>query len=271
MMQTTIPIEVQNADALFISHSGGKDSQATLALLKRLGMLDRKHVIIVHADLGEMEWEPMHSWIEANSFGMKVHVVKAPVDFFELCRQTKRLPSGNMQYCTDVLKIEPIKEYLHEYLYAHGLKTAVNVTGMRAAESKRREGKSPFTLSRGKHTSGMDMPVKYAEHTVYDWLPIFEYSTVEVFAEIAAAGQEPHEVYSMGFSRLSCVFCVNGKVEEHQRAAELRPELALKIANLERELGKTYRLKQVNKVKLPKYLDEYLTALPPKFTGAFTC
>jgi 3'-phosphoadenosine 5'-phosphosulfate sulfotransferase (PAPS reductase)/FAD synthetase len=105
----------------------------------------------------------------------------------------------------------------------------------------------------------MHQPRKFPSHTIFDWLPIFDYTTAEVFGEIAHAGQEPHQVYSMGFSRLSCVFCVNGRIDEHQKAAELRPELARKIAGLERELGKSYRLKQVKGLKLPKYFDEYLT------------
>jgi 3'-phosphoadenosine 5'-phosphosulfate sulfotransferase (PAPS reductase)/FAD synthetase len=142
----------------------------------------------------------------------------------------------------------------------NGLKTAINATGMRAEESPRRAKKLPFILSKGKGTSGMHQPKKFKDHKIFDWLPIFDYSTADVFGEIAHAGQEPHQVYSLGFSRLSCVFCVNGRMDEHQKAAKLRPELAKKVAELERELGKTYRLKQVKGKKLPKYFDEYLTS-----------
>jgi DNA sulfur modification protein DndC len=255
-----------NIEVYFASHSGGKDSQAMLAKLIDLGLKDK--IVLVHSDLGEMEWEPMHHWIKTNSFGLPVHVVKANESFIELCERTGRLPSGNKQYCTDILKTKPINEFIHNYMTEHGIKVAANVTGMRAEESKRRAAKSAFSLSKGKKTSGMHMPKKFPGHTVYDWHPIFDYNTVEVFAAIASAGQAPHELYSMGFSRLSCVFCVNGRVEEHQRAAELRPELALKIANLERKLGKAYRLKQVNNVKYPKFMDTYIRALPPQFAGA---
>lgn len=260
MKSIAIPLEVQTADVLFVSHSGGKDSQATLAALVRLGFKGR--IVVVHSDLGEMEWEQMHPWIESISFGLEVHVVKAKETFFEMVRRLNRIPSGNMQFCTNILKVEPICEFIHDYLYTHNLKTGINVTGMRGGESKRRLNKEIFCKSENMH-----FPVKHSEHTIYDWLPIKEYSELEVFAEIASAGQEPHELYSMGFSRLSCVFCINGKVWEHQKAAELRPELALKIANLEREIGRTYRLKQINKVKYPKFMDTYIRALPPQFVG----
>lgn len=266
-MKTTLntPIEVHQSQALFVSHSGGKDSQAMLSLLVRMGFKGK--IVVVHSDLGEMEWEPMHHWIKSISFDLEVHVVKAAESFFEMCERTGRLPSGKQQYCTDILKTQPIKAFIHDYMTKHNLTHAINVTGMRAQESKRRAAKLPFSLSQGDGTSGMHMPKKYPDHTIHDWNPIFDYTTVEVFAEIAHAGQAPHELYSMGFSRLSCVFCINGKIEEHQKAADMRPELALKIANLERKLGKAYRMKQVNNLKLPKFMDTYIKALPPQFTG----
>lgn len=249
--------EIENADVIFVSHSGGKDSQAMLAKLIKMGLKDK--LVVIHADLGEMEWEEMKPWIEKNSFGLPVHVVESEMDFFQMCRKYGRIPSGQNQFCTDFLKIKPINEFVHDYMYKHGYKTAINATGMRADESKRRKEKKPFTLSKGKGTSGMHMTRKHTEHTVYDWLPIFEYTTEEVFAEIAEAGQAPHEVYTKyGFSRLSCVFCVNGRINEHKVAAKLRPELGQKIADLEKELGKTYRRKQVKGVKLPKFMSEYL-------------
>lgn len=250
------PQEVQDAEVIFVSHSGGKDSQAMLALLKRMGLLSK--CVLVHADLGDMEWEEMKPWIETISFGLEVNVVESEYDFFSLARKYKRLPSGRQQFCTDFLKTKPIGAFIHDYMDANGITKAINATGMRADESKRRATKNPLTLSKGAGTSGMHMPRKHAAHTIHDWMPIFEYSTEDVFAEIEAACQKPHEVYSKGFSRLSCVFCVNGRIAEHKEAAILRPELAKKMIELERELGKSIRLKQVKGVKYPKFLDEYV-------------
>ena len=77
-----IPVEVIEAEAIFVNHSGGKDSQAMLARLVALGFQGK--LVIVHSDLGEMEWEPMHAFIESNSFGLPVTVVKPDLTFFEL-------------------------------------------------------------------------------------------------------------------------------------------------------------------------------------------
>lgn len=250
-----IPETVQNAQVIFVSHSGGKDSQAMLAQLIRLGLKDR--LVVVHADLGEMEWEPMHGWIERNAFGLPVHIVRSEMSFDTMARKYGRLPSGQQQFCTDFLKTTPIEAFIHSYMAERGLTRAINATGMRAEESRRRALKSPLQVSE------MRRPRKFPDHTIHDWLPIFGYTHEEVVQEITMAGQTMHEVYSKGFSRLSCVFCVNGRIEEHKRAAELRPELAAKMAKLERDLGRTIRVKQVKGVKLPKFLDEYLAIPQP--------
>lgn len=244
----SLPTEVLNAQKIFINHSGGKDSQAMLAAVVAAGLKDK--CIIVHADLGEMEWEPMHNWIEQNSFGIEVVVVKPELDFFELCRKYKRLPSGLARFCTSELKTNPINRWIKAYCAEHNLTNVVSAIGLRAQESKIRAKKSG--LVRGKA----------ANRTLncLEWLPILHYKLEDVWAEIDAAGQKPHDVYSRGFSRLSCVFCVFGKKIEHEQAAKERPELFKKMVGLERELGKTLRLRQVKGVKYPKYLSEYITA-----------
>jgi len=245
-MAIVVPTEVKNAEKIFVNHSGGKDSQAMLAALVAAGLKDK--CVIIHSDLGEMEWEPMHNWIEKNSFGIEVVVIKPELNFFELCKKYKRLPSGLARFCTSELKTNPINKWIKRYCAEHGLTNVVSALGLRAEESPLRAKKQPVV--RGKAST--------RAVTITEWLPILDYKLADVWATIAAAGQVPHPVYAKGFSRLSCVFCVFGKIEEHKKAAALRPELAKKMAELERELGKTIRLKQEKGVKLPKYLDEYL-------------
>lgn len=251
MKNLIVPKEAQDAEVIFVSHSGGKDSQAMLAALIRMGMKDR--IVLVHADLGEMEWEEMKPWIDSISFGIPLNVVASDMDFFQMVRKYKRLPSGMQQFCTGFLKTTPIEAFIHDYMTKHGLKTAINAVGIRAEESAKRAKKEAFGIS------DMRKPKKFSEHMIHDWFPIFDYLTIEVFGEIANAGQEPHKIYSMGFSRLSCVFCINGRIDEHKKAAELKPELAKKFAALEREIGKTIRMKQINKIKHPRFLDEYVS------------
>jgi DNA sulfur modification protein DndC len=118
-MENCTPQVVQDADVIFVSHSGGKDSQAMLAQLVRRGLKDK--IVLVHADLGDMEWEEMEPWIRKISFGLDVNVVRSELDFFGLARKYQRLPSGQQQFCTDFLKTKPIGVFIHDYMYFHNL------------------------------------------------------------------------------------------------------------------------------------------------------
>ena len=109
--------------------------------------------------------------------------------------------------------------------------------------------KSPWELSK--------VSKKASNLVVWEWYPIFNYKLADVWAEIESVGQKPHHIYGQGFSRLSCVFCVFGRIEEHKKAAQMKPELYARMVELEKELGRTIRVKQINGVKYPKYLDEY--------------
>ena len=93
-----------------------------------------------------------------------------------------------------------------------------------------------------------------AGREVYDWLPVFELTTGDVFRVIAEAGQAPHPVYSFGLTRCSCSFCIFGSRSDLRRAAELRPDLYEKFAQLERRIAHTLSPTR-------KYLPE-LTGIP---------
>jgi 3'-phosphoadenosine 5'-phosphosulfate sulfotransferase (PAPS reductase)/FAD synthetase len=109
--------------------------------------------------------------------------------------------------------------------------------GMRAQESSGRKKLKPFKLHVGNSKAGREW---------YDWLPIHSWSEAKVFNCIAAFGQEPHIVYSLGMSRFSCVFCIMASEKDLTTAARLateRPELLndphlfRKYVGLERSTG----------------------------------
>lgn len=246
--QVQVPAEVLSAEVIFVNHSAGKDSQAMMAYLHKAGFKGK--LVVVHADLGEMEWEPMHHFIEQTCFGLEVHVVKPPLNFFELCKKYNRLPSGLARFCTSDLKTQPISRFIKDYCRKNGIKSAINCIGIRAEESPARAKKEPFKLNK--------LTLKREGIAIHEWFPIFNYTLEDVWAEIRSVGQEPHKLYSEGFSRLSCVFCVFGRKEEHKKAAALKPELFEKMVQLEQDLGKSIRLKTVNGQKVNHFLPEYI-------------
>jgi DNA sulfur modification protein DndC len=227
------------ADVIYVNHSGGKDSQAMLIRLIAQGFKGK--IVIVHADLGDMEWEPMHNWLEKVCFGLEIHVVKAERDFFELARHHNRIPGGQKRWCSGKLKAAPINKFIKEHMVANGYTTALSAIGIRRTEGGPRKNADEY---------------EYVTQSISKWHPVLEMTDAEVFQMIKEAGQVPHWVYSKGLSRLSCAVCVYGRVGEHKIARELKPELFQKLVELERELGKTIRMRTKNKKRINYYLDE---------------
>ena len=55
---------IRQGAVLYVSHSGGRDSQAMYARIRR--RLPHDRIVVVHADLGEIEWEGVQDHIRAN-------------------------------------------------------------------------------------------------------------------------------------------------------------------------------------------------------------
>lgn len=125
--------------ALFaVNHSGGKDSQAML--VRVLQLVPRDQVVLVHADLGEVEWAGAQAHIAATAPGLELIVAEPATSFFQMVDRRGMFPSPSVRQCTSDLKRGPIERELRRYLKANprfgGL--VVNCMGMRAAESDSR-------------------------------------------------------------------------------------------------------------------------------------
>lgn len=218
--------------ALFVvNHSAGKDSQAMLLALRDFGIPDAQ-MLVVHADLGEVEWHGNLDHIRSTVGGIPVIVARAKKTFFDMVEHRQRFPSPVYRQCTSDLKRGPIEREVRRYLKAHpefGGKV-VSCMGLRADESARRANKEPLRLNKTNCKAG---------RVWYEWLPIFRLSEREVFAMIAAAGQSPHWAYGEGMTRLSCCFCIMGSSHDLTTAARLRPDLYRKYVETERRLGFT--------------------------------
>ncbi len=241
--------EMIRAGALVaINTSGGKDSQAMTILLSRI--VPRDQIVAVHAPLGEVEWPGTIEHIEA-TLPVGVPLIFAPVasgkTLLERVEERGLWPSNSARWCTSDYKAGPIQRELRRYLKAHPRfgGRLVNAMGMRAEESPARAGKTPWRRNDRMSVAGRE---------VFDWLPIFDLSTEEVFRVIRHAGQSPHRAYAAGMSRLSCSFCILASRADLRRAAELRPGLYAKYAQLERRIAHTLSPTR-------KYLPE-LTGIP---------
>lgn len=241
MIPTQIQDLIQRGALFVVNHSGGKDSQAMDIVLSKI--VPPAQLVRVHADLGPVEWAGAVEHIRATIGGGRLEVCRNENrDLLQMIEQRGMFPSPSIRQCTSDLKRGPIErtirrlveERIRKWVGAEGRRVGtderanalaagcglvVNCMGMRAEESPNRAKLTTFKLSKGNRVAGREW---------YDWLPIHDMLIGEVFATIAAAGQQPHRVYSYGMSRFSCCFCVMAAEADLRTAAQLsltNPEL----------------------------------------------
>ena len=223
-----------NPNAIYyVSHSGGKDSQAMYAHLSRL--VPAEQIVVVHADLGKVEWDGVQDHIR-DTIDHDLHVVRAGKTFFDMVRRRAATrpdapawPSSQYRQCTSDLKRGPIEKFIRADMKARGVTESVNCMGLRAAESTARAKRPTWRPNKRLSKAG---------RTVHDWLPIHDWSDKLVFGQIAAAGQKPFHAYSRN-KRLSCVFCIMACDNDILHGADQRPDLVEEIDQIERDTGST--------------------------------
>tara|TARA_R100000951_G_scaffold83600_1_gene71353 strand:- start:2454 stop:3203 length:750 start_codon:yes stop_codon:yes gene_type:complete len=226
----------------YCSTSGGKDSQAMAIRLRRWVPADQ--IVYVHADLGTVEWQGVQSHI--NKYlpcQAELNVVRA-IDkhgnektlLSEVERKaaakpnTVPWPSSAMRWCTSDLKRGPIYKFIRNDMKSRGATRAINCMGLRAQESTARAKLEHIKLNKMLSKAG---------RTIYDFLPIHDWSTEDVFGQIEAAGETAHPAYAGGNERLSCMFCIMGSPNDLRHAARENPELAAQYIEIEERTGHT--------------------------------
>ncbi len=231
MIPTFVSELIQRGALFVVNHSAGKDSQAMLLRLKQAGIPEHQ-MLIVHADLGDVEWDGNLDHIHATAGNVPVITATARISFFEMVERRGMFPSPANHQCTSDLKRGPIEREVRRYLKAHpgfgGL--VINCMGMRAQESASRAKKTVFQFSPRNSKAGRDW---------YDWLPIHDLTQSDVFQMIRDAGQEPHWAYAAGMTRLSCCFCIMASASDLRTAALLKPDLYRRYVDAERRHGHT--------------------------------
>lgn len=235
---TQIDTLIADPSVLFVAnHSGGKDSQAML--IRLLAVLPAARLLVAHASLGEAEWPGALKLAarQAADAGAAFVVARSVKTFFEMVERrfatrpdVPSFPSSATRQCTSDLKRGPIWREVRRHMKARGLKTVVNCLGIRAQESPARAKRPTFARNAQESRGGRE---------AYEWLPIHDLTTAEVFGTIRGAGQAPHPAYALGNERLSCVFCIMGSANDIANGARRHPELFARYVALEERTGYT--------------------------------
>lgn len=212
-----------------IGVSGGKDSQAAaLATFRHLDAVGHTGPrILIHADLGSVEWEDSLRICEelADHLGCDLVVVRRKAGGlmerwksrwrssktrYEMLSTVTLVPCWStpaMRFCTSEQKTHVIMAELKRRFKGQKI---LNVTGVRREESATR--------------ARMSVAVGDAAGQVWTWRPIIDLGVDEVFAMIDGAGLQPHPAYrKFGMGRVSCRFCIMSSLPD-LFAASAQPE-----------------------------------------------
>lgn len=235
--------DLHSYDLVLVNSSAGKDSQAMLThlvgLADALGV-DRARLVVVHADLGRVEWEGTRELAEeqATHYGLRfIAIARTLGDLLDQIEKRGMFPSSTARYCTSDQKTAQIAKVLTQLtaeIQAErpGQVRILNCLGIRAEESPARAKKDPF---------GFDKRASNGKRHVDRWLPIFDWTVEEVWETIRRSGVRHHWAYDAGMPRLSCCFCVLASKGALVRAAQLNPALAAEYAAVEVRIDHRFR------------------------------
>ncbi|WP_198529756.1 phosphoadenosine phosphosulfate reductase family protein [Achromobacter sp. DH1f] len=194
-------LELISRGALFVvNHSGGKDSQAMYLVLR--AFIPASQMVIVHADLGAVEWAGAVDHIKATTTSEPLHICRSRRTLLQMIEERGMFPSPQQRQCTSDLKRGPIERTIRTIVeirikkwvgrgpdarigtqeradaLAAGMGLIVNCMGMRAEESSGRAKLTPFKLHTGNSKAGREW---------YDWLPIHEMLEDQVYRSTCRA------------------------------------------------------------------------------------
>lgn len=243
-----------------LGFSGGIDSEAVALLL--LERHDPSDVILLNSQAGRNEDDITPAFVK--NFSETVHLVTevipiisdiwetpgyaeergfngaAELTFVLLAEIKGRFPSRRMQFCTEILKLRPMRRWVRENLPDSDYEW---YTGVRRDESKSRA----------------DTPLREWNEFVDTYLnhPIAEWPKQRCFDYVLDSGHLANPLYFMGFERVGCGPCVNSGKDDILGWLHRRPAMIDKVREYERQTGKTYFPPMVPGTKI-NFIDEVI-------------
>ena len=268
-LPTEIEAALNNGASLVISISGGKDSDTMSELLPALHKLRdwTGKLALVHADLKGSDWSMTSQYVQRRSveLGLPLHIVtRERGSLLEQMRQRYErrpdvppFPSAAARYCTADHKRTPIDTFLRKF---QPTGTVVCAIGIRAEESPARSRKPIFRQRESVNTR---------ERTAYDWHPLFDFTSEDVWAglgitldhlrhvreqvrdirsagatveqSVSETGWRWHPAYALGNERLSCSICILASKNDLLNGIEFHPDYYRQLVQLERDSGFSFR------------------------------
>lgn len=242
------PGPLSSFDWIVVNSSGGKDSQAMLDLVceraEAEGVLSR--VVVVHCDLGRVEWRGTlniaRRQAECYKVAKFITVKRRAGDLLEQIEHRGKFPDAARRYCTSDHKraqVHRVFTHLVKVFQAPFLgKTRqcriLNCLGMRAEESPKRS--KMLAMEPDKEASN-------GKREVVRWLPLHRWSEAQVWERLRSCRSKDliHYAYKLGMPRVSCCFCIFAPREALLIAGRHNPELLAEYVRVEEKIGHKFR------------------------------
>lgn len=237
-------VRLADWDIILVNSSAGKDSQAMLDYIVERADAEgvRDRVTVVHCDLGRVEWRGTKELAaeQAAHYGVRFEIVSRPQgDLLDHARARGMWPGPATRYCTSDHKrgqaMKVMTMLVREFCDKHGKQRVriLNCLGMRAEESPSRAKMEAFELNKKATTK--------TTREVFTWLPIQDWTEVEVWKRIKKSGVRHHYAYDRGMPRLSCCFCIFAPKPALMIAARENPELFEEYLAVEKEIDHKFK------------------------------
>lgn len=208
---------------IICSFSGGKDSTALLLFL--LHEIKPKKLVAVFADTG-WEHDITYEYIEKISKTVYPIVTVFRDSFVNMCKHKKRFPSSGARFCTEWLKLHPIREYIRTQIDIGNIdpENSIMACGIRAEESHKRSAMEEFVET--------DDYFKLPQ-----WRPLHQWTWQQVFDIHKKYNIEPNPLYKEGMRRVGCMPCIMSSHAELSQIVDRLPEVFDKISKAEATLS----------------------------------
>lgn len=260
-------MDIHSYDHIIVAFSGGKDSIACLLHLKEIGA-DMGKVELWHHDVDGAEGSTLMDWpvtrsycrAVAEAFGVPIYFSwkeggferemlrdgqsTAPVWFEHPSGRDKA--GGNSKRVGTRLKFPQVSADLRVRWCSAYLK--IDVASIAINNQERFLGKRTLFIS-GERAQESSARAKYAEfepHRCHGkkrhvdwWRPVHKWDETQVWEIIQRHKVQAHPGYHLGWSRLSCRFCIFGSPDQWASARELDAASFMPLVKYEQLFGVT--------------------------------
>ena len=147
--------------------------------------------------------------------------------FLDLCLLRGGFPSVHMRYCTEELKIVPIRDQAYRPVWDRG-NAVESWQGLRREESAARMRLAEREPYRGRKADGPGELYR----------PLLDWTVDDVWAMHAKHGIERNRLYDLGVNRVGCAPCVMARKGEIRMFATRFPEVVDRVREWERLVGR---------------------------------